>query len=189
MADPSLQLLRQVAPPKSPDDTLTAAQIAAIESSATNFASFLDGVLSQVKRIIHGPDAGDWFADIETVFGSNASLKALLSGGVGARWQTRNDKRLPALATAGDGDAALASAITKTPSADGYVQVFVNGHRVSVADGAVSPGACYFSGDGGSSRRLIKDIQAGDTLHWVGTVANYQLEVGDRIDLDYEETP
>ena len=184
----ALQLLRQVAPAKSPDDQLTAAQIAAIESSAVNFKDFLEGILSQIKRILHGGDAGDWHDDVVTEFGANASLKSLLASAGGA-FQTKSDKRLPAVLTAGDGDAALASAISHTPAADGYVQVYINGHRVSVADGVVSPGSCYFSGDGGSTRRLVKDIAATDTLHWVGSVAGYQLEVGDRIDLDYEETP
>ena len=108
-------------------------------------------------------------------------------GTVAASAHTLDDKRLPASATFGDGDAALGSAISHTPLNDGYVFVSVNGHRVSVADGLVSPGACYFSGNGGVTRRLQKDIQAGDTLHWVGSVAGYQLEAGDLIDLDYEE--
>jgi hypothetical protein len=187
VAQPALQLLRQVAPAKSPNDQLTAAQIAAIEGSAVNFKDFLDGILSQIKRIIHGGDAGDWHVDIVTEFGANASLKSLLLSAGGL--QTLDDKRKPALVTTADGDAALASGITNTPAANGYVQVFVNGHRVSVADALITPGSCYFSGDGGTTRRLVKDIVATDTLHWVGSVAGYQLAVGDLIDLDYEETP
>ena len=109
-----------------------------------------------------------------------------LGGGAGGS-STLDDKRLPAQVTTGDGNAAIGSAITNTPRGDGFVQVFINGHRVSVADGVVTPGACYFSNNGGVSRRLIKDIAAGDTLHWVGSVAGYQLAIGDLIDLDYQE--
>jgi hypothetical protein len=111
----------------------------------------------------------------------------ILLGGSLTLHLTTKDKRLPALATVADGDSAIASAISTTPVNDGYVMVSVNGHRVTVANGLLSPGACYFSGDGGITKRLIADIVVGDTLHWVGSVAGYQLATSDLIDLDYEE--
>lgn len=74
----SLQRLDQVAKPDSFDDQLAAAQVAAIESSATDFGEFIEGILSQLKRIIHGDESGDWHDDPVTVFGSDASLLALL---------------------------------------------------------------------------------------------------------------
>ncbi len=74
----SLQRLDQLAKPDSFDDQLAAAQVAAIESSATDFGEFIEGILSQLKRIIHGDETGNWHDDPVTVFGSDASLLALL---------------------------------------------------------------------------------------------------------------
>lgn len=59
----SLQRLDQIAKPDSFDDQLTAAQIASIESSAGDLGEFWEGVLSQLKRIIHGNQAGNWYDD------------------------------------------------------------------------------------------------------------------------------
>jgi hypothetical protein len=98
-----------------------------------------------------------------------------------------DDKKLVALVTSSDGDPAFTGAISKTPLNGGYVQVFVNGKKVALANGPSIPGDCYFSGDGGTTRRLIGAIVVGDTLHWVGSFAGYELETSDRIDLDYEE--
>lgn len=100
---------------------------------------------------------------------------------------TSQDKGIPALATTADGNPAMTPGISTIPVNAGYVQVFVNGKKVEVADGMVTPGDCYFSGDAGATRRLIANIQVGDTLHWVGSYAGYQLQTSDSIDLDYEE--
>jgi len=48
------------------DDSLNAAAIAGIETSAVDHLDFLKGMLSQTKRIIHGADAGNWYDDIES---------------------------------------------------------------------------------------------------------------------------
>jgi hypothetical protein len=108
--------------------------------------------------------------------------------GGGSVFHTNKDKDLAALATALDGDQATSGALSATPAGGGYVQVFVNGKRVNVADGSATPGDCYFSNDGGTTPRPLASIAAGDTLHWVGSVGGYELETTDRVDLDYEET-
>jgi hypothetical protein len=59
----SLQRLDQIAKPDSFDDQLTAAQIAAIETAAVDLGEFWEGVLSQLKRIIHGNATGNWYDD------------------------------------------------------------------------------------------------------------------------------
>lgn len=106
MANSALQLLRQVAPAKNPDDQLTGAQVAAIEATAADFKTFLNGMLSQLKRIIHGNDSGDWDDDPVTAFGSDASLKALLTAlaGVSADKLVSNagEFAVPSLAVVGD---------------------------------------------------------------------------------------
>lgn len=81
MADPALKRLRQIAKPSNPNDQLDGPAVAGIQASATDLADFFDGILSQLKRVIHGPDIGSWNDNLETVFGpSTASLKAIMSG-------------------------------------------------------------------------------------------------------------
>lgn len=74
---PTLLRLEQIRKTDDPDDTLDAAAIAGIEGSAIDGLDFLKGELSQVKRIIHGGDGGNWYDNIVSVHGGNASLKAL----------------------------------------------------------------------------------------------------------------
>lgn len=81
-----------------------------------------------------------------------------------------------------DGDVAIGSpGIGATPSLDGYVAVMVNGQICHVGDG-VKTTECYFSGDGGTTARLIDDIVSGDTLHWNGSVAKYEIATSDRLE-------
>lgn len=60
-------------------DQLTAAEVQAIESAASNLEEYFDAILSQLKRIMHGDAAGDYKDDPATVFGQDASLKGLLT--------------------------------------------------------------------------------------------------------------
>ena len=53
---------------------------------------------------------------------------------------------------------------------------------------AVKTEASYFSNDGGTSARLIADIEAGDTLYWNGSIAGYELDATDDIDVGYEKS-
>lgn len=101
---------------------------------------------------------------------------------------TPSNKRMPARATLADGDLACNIAVLKTPAAGTYVSVSVNGLSVSEVGDRTRAGAwCYFSGDGGATARAWSDIRYGDTLHWQGSIAGYQLTPGDEIDLFYEE--
>lgn len=61
------------------DDTLNASAVAAIESSAVDMADFWTGILSQVKRVLHGDDVGNWHDDPASVFGGSATLKSLFN--------------------------------------------------------------------------------------------------------------
>lgn len=73
----SLQRLDAVAKPDSFNDQRTAPQIAASEVDSTDFGNFLIHVLSQLKRIIHGNESGNWHDDPASTFGGDASLWAL----------------------------------------------------------------------------------------------------------------
>jgi len=59
----SLQRLKQLAVPDNYEDQKTASEIADIESAAADFEEAFHGILSQLKRIIHGNDAGNWSDD------------------------------------------------------------------------------------------------------------------------------
>ena len=69
------QKLRLVESRKSDsfDDQKSAAQIAASESLSANQQEFIDYLLSQVKRIIHGDESGNWFDDPATKFSEDVS--------------------------------------------------------------------------------------------------------------------
>jgi hypothetical protein len=125
---------------------------------------------------------GGWIQELQEI------LRLISITGMLSRRQTRDDKRLAGLVTTIDGDQGTSATITHTPVSDGYVRVFVNGHAVSLKDGPAGTGACYFSGDGGTTARAISAIAFGDTFHWVGSVAGFELDTSDLIDWDYEES-
>ena len=70
---------------------------------------------------------------------------------------------------------------------DSVVTIKVNGMEINLGDGVKSE-ASYFSNDGGTSARLIKDIEAGDLLYWNGSIAGYQLDETDDIDISYQKS-
>jgi RNase P/RNase MRP subunit p29 len=106
------------------------------------------------------------------------------SGGGGGSTQVTVDKNLTALVTTVDNDPATSSTITFSPA--GYVRVLVNGIGVLLGNGVKAGVTCYFSGDGGTTARVITGIVSGDGLYWNGSVAGYELDASDRIDFDYE---
>jgi len=73
--------LKSLRRPDTPDDTLSATQIADIETTAADFDAFLDAVLSQIKRMIHGNKAGDWFEDPTDVDLVNLNRIVFTNGG------------------------------------------------------------------------------------------------------------
>ena len=75
--------------------------------------------------------------------------------------------------------------ITFTPWNDSNIEIKVNGIGCNLGNG-IKTKDCYFSNDAGTTARLIKDVEAGDTLYWNSLVAGYILDGGDEIDIDYE---
>ena len=87
------------------------------------------------------------------------------------------------------GDAAATGVfISFTPFADSNVQVLVNGISINLADGELEKASqpCYFSDDDGLTARNIADIEADDQLFWNGSIAKYNLDDTDDVDLLYE---
>jgi len=104
--------------------------------------------------------------------------------------QSRANKRMPALTTLADGDLACAIAVTRNPATGAYVGVMVNGIVVTeLGDGTRIGAACYYSGDLGTTARAWGTVVVGDTCHWNGSVAGYELAPTDVIDFIYEEGP
>ena len=75
--------------------------------------------------------------------------------------------------------------ITYTPFADSDVSVRINGIEVNVGDGTKTED-CYFSGDGGTTARLMANITAGDELYWNGENAEFELDGADDVDISYQ---
>jgi hypothetical protein len=94
------------------------------------------------------------------------------------------NKNMACVVTAADFAQATATVVAVTPALGGYVQVMLNGVQQPVGD-AVRTRNCYFSGDGGANARAITAIVAGDTIHWVGSVAGHELAVTDILDLNF----
>ena len=94
------------------------------------------------------------------------------------------DYDMAALVTVGDEDPAVATGISHTPGDGSLMQVQVNGHLVAVGDGT-KVADCYFSSDGGTNVRNIASIASGDTCHWVGSHAGYQLSIVDVVSFIY----
>jgi len=83
--------------------------------------------------------------------------------------------------------AATGVFISHTPFADSMVQVTVNGLASNIGDGTTNA-SCYFSVDGGTTARSMSDIESGDQLYWNGSIAGYELDSGDLIDIIYDKS-
>jgi len=97
---------------------------------------------------------------------------------------TRVDYNKTPSATSSDED-TTGLTITYTPFSDGAVIVKVNGLQINLGNGAKDE-AAYFSADGGTTAKSVADIAAGDTLYWMGSIATYELETDDDIDIVYD---
>lgn len=108
---------------------------------------------------------------------------SVATNGIKAAVPVRGDKNLTASVTSSDGDAAMAATISYTPPGDSMVGVLVNGVQMNLKGDKT--GDCYFSDDGGTTARALTAITSGDSLHWNGSVAGFQLDANDRISLNY----
>lgn len=127
------------------------------------------------------PDRGYWIDDIIGRFEatSTAGISAVgISTGI--------DMNKNPIVTEVDGDSTGLS-ITFTPFLDSYVNIKVNGMEVNLSDGD-KLSECYFSNDGGVTARLIANIEADDTLYWNGSVAGFELDETDDIDIAYQKS-
>lgn len=134
------------------------------------------------------------FVNSGGIVSSSAGSPALLvmvedeegSGGVSSEGvSTNDDYNLNPSVTSSDGD-TTGLTISNTPHNDSHVRVMVNGIEVGLGGNKLL--TCYFSADGGTTARAIADITSGDTLYWNGSIAGYQLDANDKINIIYEKT-
>lgn len=97
----------------------------------------------------------------------------------------KGNKQMAAILTTSDGDKATSTTMVAIPANDGFVEVLINGILADLSDGDKTK-ECFFSADSGTTPRAISDIATGDELFWNGSVAKYELETSDQIDLIYE---
>lgn len=124
--------------------------------------------------------------DTQNAWGCISALTYFIVNPLGSA-PTFADKSLVALATAADGDAVFDGTIAHTPA--GYVRVFVKGVAIHTSDGDKT-GEAYWSMDGGLTAANLAELAGGfATLYWNGSIAEYELEAGWRVSLDYVAVP
>ena len=119
-----------------------------------------------------------------TTPGTTAQDWVDIGGAAAGSEPTTSNKDMTGSVTTSDGDQATATALASTPAGGSFIEVLVNGIQVNLGNG-VKTESCYFSGDSGATARSFANIVSGDTLHWNGTVAGYQLDATDRLDFNY----
>jgi len=145
-------------------------------------------------EITGSPITGGWINSNGAVSSNSGRVPYLLliessggsTGSTARGVNTSTDLNKTSNVTANDGDSTGIN-ITYTPFDDSVVTIKVNGMEINLGDG-VKTEASYFSNDGGTSARLIADIEAGDTLYWNGSIAGYELDATDDIDVGYEKS-
>jgi hypothetical protein len=157
----------------------------------------VDSVFGRVGVVVAvtGDYDSDQVDNVSGVAGASVSdaldtLAASIAAVVSAT-PVRSNKSMSASTTTADGQVACATAVAVTPAASstagGGIGVRVNGVGYHVGDGTKVGVDCYFSGDGGTTARLLRSVVAGDLLYWVGSVALFELAAStDKIDFDYE---
>ena len=139
-------------------------------------------------EITGSPITGGWINSNGAVSSQSGRVPYLLlieaAGSAETGVETPSDLNQTPLTTTADED-ATGVFITYTPFSDSNVQILVNGLNVNLSDGAKDQ-PCYFSADGGTTARAIADIAAGDQLYWMGSIANYELDPTDEVDVIYD---
>lgn len=127
------------------------------------------------------PNIGYWIDDAISRFEA-ATVPPIVELGI----NTSVDLNKISIETLADGD-STEIAITYTPFSDSSVAIRVNGIEINLGDG-VKTEAVYFSNDGGATAKAIANIEANDILHWNGSIAGYQLDETDDIDISYQKS-
>ena len=144
-------------------------------------------------NITGSPVSGGWINSGGAVSSNSGRVPYLLliesegggGGGVTEVGVPFKEEFAPSATTADEDTTGIQ--ITYTPFNDSDIVVRVNGLQVDLGNGAKDE-ALYFSADGGTTARALADVAANDTLYWMGSVAGYELDGTDEIDLRYEKS-
>lgn len=152
--------------------TLTRASGGAIEIDGTPLAG---GYINQNGVVSSKNGRTPYLLLIESEGGSGLEATGV---------DVKEDLNKAPLETSADGD-TTGIQITYTPFSDGAVSVTVNGLGANIGDGAKDE-PCYFSSDDGTTAKEIANISASDTLYWNGSIAGFELDATDEIDIIYQ---
>lgn len=142
-------------------------------------------------EITGSPLSGGWINSNGAVSSQSGRVPYLLliesegGGGIAETGIQHKQEVTPTVTTA-DED-ATGIAIDYTPFEDSVVTMRVNGLQCDIGNGTKNKPA-YFSADSGQTARLTADITAGDTLHWMGSIAGYELETSDDVEISYQKS-
>lgn len=92
-------------------------------------------------------------------------------------------QELTALQTVSNGDPMTSTGISQKPINNNEPQLTVNGVKVKISEDKL--GYCYFSDDGGTTAKLYTEITANDILHWNETIAKYNIDIDDILEITY----
>lgn len=118
----------------------------------------------------------------------NVDLYSLKSSGGGVSKLSTSNLNMNANTTSYLSNLACNIGITTHPITGSTILVFINGVQVNVGD--LSTDDCYFSGDGGLTKRTIGTEIIGDRLYWNYNLDNlpvsgYELSINDKITFTY----
>lgn len=178
----SLQRIDQIRKPDNFDDTLSAATISTIESTSVDHADFWTGVLSQLKRFLHGNDSGNWHDSPTSAFAKDASMKALAARtDLADKLALRLKYNLNDVTVGGSADFVL---LTGTSKPDEVIAI-ANSNKGGVAAqlaGAVGANSLTENSGGNAlkPRNLVYvfDGSTGDEIQSSGRVIYGLLQVG-----------
>lgn len=120
-----------------------------------------------------------FLADGTTVTATDGKLTSVATGGV----LTREVKSSPS-AVAANATGSTGFSIGLTPKNDCAVEVYLNGLLLNL--GSATNAEVFFSRNAGSTAVALADIEAGDTLYFVGTTNGFALETTDIIQVVYQ---
>lgn len=95
------------------------------------------------------------------------------------------NQAMAALATTTPGDQATSAVIANDNALGSLLVLTVNGSKQRLGNGTKVGVDAYISGDSGSTARAFNAVVAGDTIHWNGNVALFELGTNDILSLDH----
>lgn len=126
----------------------------------------------------------NWLVNDEVSYKLDVYGSALSASELQKKSSTSLDKELSPSSTNGNVSRTRLF-LSATPEDNQYIDVEINGISISIGDGVKNLDG-FFSPDGGTTARQLKDIRIGDELIFNSTIAGYDLSPDDRVSFFYE---